>query len=148
RDDNLAYLDYVALHLAAAEHFADGQNVRVATVWPASYELLEPWLGYSGHRLEIKEVDDFGPENLQAIKRSQSQYVLLFPRSVCKAENPLFRWHLLHGNEFLGGEEVSPEELAGQLNARVVFSQRRHCDWVAVLKVGDPAPVGQEQAMH
>jgi hypothetical protein len=145
RDDNLAYLDYVALHLAAAKHFPNRQNVKVATVWPGTYELAEPWLGYVKHQTEIKEVSSYGPEDLDAIRRSQAQYVFMFPRNVCKAGNLR---HLLHSDDFHGAEDATPEQVAGQLNARVIYSEKRHCDWAAVLKVGDADPAMQGQAAH
>jgi hypothetical protein len=60
---------------------------------------------------------------------------LMFPRGVCKVENPLFRAKWWHEDYFRGMKELTPDEVASLMNARVTYQANRHCDWVAVLKI-------------
>jgi 4-amino-4-deoxy-L-arabinose transferase-like glycosyltransferase len=145
RDDNLAYLDYVSLHQAAIESFANGKRVKVFTVWPASSELSEPWLGYTKQPMEVTEIDSFTRRDLQVGGHERPEYILMFPRGACKAENPFRRQHAPQEDYFHGTQELSPDEVASLMNARVIYRTQRHCDWVAVLKLdgADTAPQGQ-----
>ena len=145
RDDNLAYLDYVALHQAAISSFSNGQKWKVVSVWPASDELSIPWLGYSKHPLDATEIDSFTREDLLAAGQKRPQYILMFPRGACKAENPFLRAHGSQGNYFRGMQELSPDEVANLMNARVIYRAQSRCDWVAVLQMNgaDTVPPGQ-----
>jgi len=42
-------------------------------------------------------------------------------------------------------QDLSPDEVAGLMNARVIYRAQSRCDWVAILKVdgADAAPQGQ-----
>jgi 4-amino-4-deoxy-L-arabinose transferase-like glycosyltransferase len=135
RDDNLAYLDYVALHQTTFEFIAKDHKSKVMSVWPGSRELSETWLGYTKQPLEVLEIDSFTPQELITAKQSQPEYILMFPRRVCNVENPLMRAHWWHSDFFRGLREITPDEVAGLMHARVIYQAQRHCDWVAVLKV-------------
>ncbi|HET7105457.1 MAG TPA: glycosyltransferase family 39 protein [Candidatus Acidoferrum sp.] len=148
RDDNLAYLDYVALHQAAIASFDNGQKWRVASAWPASDELSMPWLGYSKTPLDAAEIDSFTRDDLLAAGQKRPQYILMFPRGACKAENPFQRAHGPQGNYFRGTQDLSPDEVAGLMNARVIYRAQSRCDWVAVLKVDDVDTAQPGQAAH
>jgi 4-amino-4-deoxy-L-arabinose transferase-like glycosyltransferase len=148
RDDNLAYLDYVALHQAAVESFANGHKVKVLTVWPVKFELSQPWLGYTKQPLEVSLIDSFTQQDLTAAKQNQPEYILMYPKRVCKTENPLLRMHWWHVDYFRGLEELTPDEVAGLMNARVIYYAQRHCDWVAVLKVEGANSAMEGQTAH
>src|SRR5271157_561922 len=46
-EDNLAYRDYIVLHVEASRFLAMRyRGERILTAWPASDELTRPWLGY------------------------------------------------------------------------------------------------------
>jgi hypothetical protein len=108
--------------------------MNVLTVHPAPSELLVPWLGYTKQPLEVKTIDSFTQQEVIAAKQNQPQYILMFPRRVCKTENPLWRAHWWHDDSFRGVEQLTPEEVGSLMNARVLYRAQRHCDWVAVLK--------------
>lgn len=147
RDDNLAYLDYVALHQAAMGHILGGDNLKVLTIWPGSNELSIPWLGYTKQPRKPLEVASFTRQELIDARVDRPQYVLMFSRRVCEVENPVLRARWWHLNYFRAKEEdVSPEELASLMNARLIFRDQRHCDWVAVLKVEDASSSAPGQA--
>ena len=139
RDDNLAYLDYVSLHQSAAEFLANRQEGKVVAVFPVTNELSTSWMGYVKHPLEIIDVDSYQQQDLLRAARNQPRYVEMFPRRTCKAENPLSRAQWLPGNYFQGLADPQPDEVARWMNARVIYYNRRHCDWVAVLEVSDGA---------
>ncbi len=148
RDDNLAYLDYVALHQAAIESFPKGQKWKVVSVWPGSDELSMPWLGYTKQPLDITEIESFTRQDLIAAGENHPQYLLMFPRGACKAGNPFLRAHGPQGGYFRGTQELTPDEVAALMNARVTYRAQRNCDWVAVLKVAGPDNAIQGQPAH
>ena len=135
RDNNLAYLDFVALQQTAAEHISSGNKVRVLTTWPISGELSASWLGYTKQPPEILQIDSFTTQELIAAKENQPQYILMFPRVVCRPKSALFRAQFRHGNYFRDFEELTPDEVAKLMSARVTYYAERNCDWVAVLEV-------------
>ena len=145
RDDNLAYLDYVSLHQAAIESFANGRKVKVFTVWPGSSELSVPWLGYTKQPLEVTEIDSFTRQDLQDDRHERPEYILMFPRAACKAENPFRREHGPQGDYFHATQELSPDDVAALMNARVIYRAQRRCDWVAVLKLEDAGAAPHEK---
>lgn len=145
RDDNLAYLDMVALHKAAAATLPNDHKIKVLSQWPASGELSVPWLGYTKQPLDILEIDTFTAEELTAAKLNHPEYIWMFPRSACKAENPLLRARWWRTDYFRAAKELTPEEVAPLMNARVFYTSQRHCDWVTVLKVLDVDTAPQRQ---
>jgi 4-amino-4-deoxy-L-arabinose transferase-like glycosyltransferase len=148
RDDNLAFADYVRLHQAAIDSFANDKKAKVLTVWPGVGELSAPWLGYTKHPVEISVLQSFTTNDLIAAKQEQPQYILMFPRGVCKVENPLFRAKWWHEDYFRGLKELTPDEVASLMNARVTYQAKRHCDWVVVLRVDGAENPIQGQAAH
>ena len=146
RDDNLAYLDYVALHQTAMGYIAGDNKTKVLTIWPGSNELSMPWLGYTKQPREFLEIASFTRQELLAARPDRPQYILMFSRRVCEVENPILRARWWHVNYFRAKEEVSPDELADVMNARVIYRGQRHCDWVAVLKVDDSDTSRQGQS--
>jgi len=142
RDDNLAYLDYVALHQAAIASIPDGHNLKVISVWPGSSEVSLSWLGYANQPMDELEIDSFTRQELLAARLKQPQYILMFPRGACKAEHPFSR---AQGEYFRGMEELTPEEVASLMNARVIYNEKRRCDWVAMLKIEGANSMSQVQ---
>jgi len=45
-------------------------------------------------------------------------------------------------------EELTPGEMAGLLKARVIYNQKRRCDWVAVLQLEGAGGLNQDQPDH
>lgn len=88
RDDNLAYLDSVALYQAAVASIPDGHNRKVITVWPGSSEVSKSWLGYRNQPLQDIEIDSFTQNDLIAARQDRPQNILMFPRGHAKREIP------------------------------------------------------------
>jgi hypothetical protein len=45
-------------------------------------------------------------------------------------------------------EELTPDEAAGLMKARVIYNQKRGCDWVAVLQLEGAVALNQDQPDH
>src|SRR3984893_13953388 len=53
-EDNLAYRDYIVMHVDASHFLAKRYpGARVLTAWPASDELTRPWLGYAAQPARV-----------------------------------------------------------------------------------------------
>ena len=137
RDDNLAYADFVKLQQVALQQIPNGS--RVATIWPVSFELERPYLGYTTQAIEVLQVDSFSPEDLQIAKERDPQYLVMFPRSVCKVQNPLFGARWWRADYFRERDAYSVEDVAKLVNAQVVYSASKNCDSIAVLKIKENA---------
>ncbi len=135
RDDNLAYVDFAALHQAAARSLGDGHKVKVLSTWPVTGELSAPWLGYARQPLEILQVESFTQQDLIAAKQNEPDYILLYPRNACRAEFPFVRAHWWPSHYFRGAKEPTPDEVSNLINARVIYYTQSRCDWVAILKI-------------
>ncbi|HEY1903576.1 MAG TPA: hypothetical protein VGG56_14165 [Terracidiphilus sp.] len=54
-------------------------------------------------------------------------------------------WHL---DYFHGIKELTPDDVARLMNARVLYFARRHCEWVAILEAFGRDTPEQGQAAH
>ena len=149
-EDNLAYLDYVELHQEMALFLDDAPKAKVLTKYPASSELTEPWLGYVKQPMQVSEIDDLTPLELTTdpqVTNPQNlpEYLVMFP-TIYAPPNlfPRPRWWR-HGLSLSGEEELSPEEVASKLNARVVYFARHRGDWITVLKIASTNNALQNQ---
>ena len=115
-EENLAYRDFVLLHRDAA-HYLESQDAgaRVLTSWPATDELRNPYYGYTPRTLKVVPVENFLPAELERAAARKSEYDVA----------------LLYSSH--GGLEL--DEAARLLGGRVVFSETRNGQWVAVVAV-------------
>jgi 4-amino-4-deoxy-L-arabinose transferase-like glycosyltransferase len=138
-EDNLAYSDYVRLHQSAdafvAQRFPQG---RVLTAWPASDELMYPWLGYVPRTVPIVRIEDFSALQILSAADARSHYraALVFstkyePRLRLRVPG----WERLQERFFGYHRDLPPELIARMLGARVVFQQHGGGQWVAVLQM-------------
>jgi hypothetical protein len=140
-EDNLAYRDSVELH-ANAERFLEARYPmsRVLTAWPVSDELTRPWLGYTTRPMRIVRIEDFSlDEVLSAAEfRSNFEVVLAFSTKYEPA-HPLLdhwkKWEELKTRFFGFHRDLPPAALAHILGGRIVFSDARKGQWVAVIEL-------------
>lgn len=146
-EDNLAYLDYVALHQAADGLVSTKYgNARVLTAWPASQELSQPFLGYVTRPVRVLNVDDFSLPQVMAAADSRAQFdvALLFST---KYEPPrrLFRdwpaWDRIKTRFFGYHRDLPPEVAAHLLGGEIVYERRLGGQWVAVVDLEKPEAV-------
>jgi len=138
-EDNLAYRDYIGLH-QRAEAFVQARypHARVITAWPANDELSRPYLGYVDHPMQVVRIEDFTAEQLLAAADARSRFdVALVFSTKYRPQWSLFdRWRRWQRwkSEFFGYHvDLPPEAAAALLGGKVVFSEHRQGQWVAVI---------------
>ena len=140
-EDNLAYRDYIELHERAANllqtHYATS---RVLTAWPASDEVNRPFLGYVARPMNVLRIEDFTVQHLTgaADLRSKFDVALLFSTKYEPPHRWFGRWRRWEqwNTEFFGYHRDAPPEIAAQiLGGRLVYSERRGGQWVAIIEM-------------
>jgi hypothetical protein len=145
-EDNLAYRDYIVLH-QEAERFLEARYpmARVLTAWPASDELSRPWLGYVTRPMQVVRIEDFSLDEVLSAadfraKSAGTNYEVALIFST-KYEPPPARWDRWQTwtelkSRFFGFHRDVPAAAAAQiLGGRIVFSEQRQGQWVAVIEV-------------
>jgi hypothetical protein len=139
-EDNLAYRNYIVLH-EDGERFLEARYpmARVLTAWPASDEVTRPWLGYITRPMQVVRIEDFSlDEVLSATDFRDYEVALIFST---KYEPGPARWdHWRSWTEwktrFFGFHRDLPPAAAAQiLGGRIVFSEQRQGQWIAVIEM-------------
>jgi hypothetical protein len=140
-EDNLAYRDYILLH-EDGERFLEARYpmARVLTAWPASDEVTRPWLGYITRPMRVVRIEDFSLDEILSAADFRTNYevVLIFST---KYEPGPARWDRWRSwtewkTRFFGFHLDLPPAAAAQiLGGRVVFSEQRQGQWVAVIEM-------------
>jgi hypothetical protein len=140
-EDNLAYRDYVVLH-QNGEHFLEARYpmAHALTAWPASDELTRPWLGYVTRPVQVVRIEDFSLEEVLSAAefRSHFEVALVFSTKYEPAHPLLDRWkdwEELKRRFFGFHRDLPPAAVARILGGRVVFSEERKGQWVAVIEM-------------
>ena len=140
-EDNLAYRDYIVLH-QDAERFLEARYpmAHVLTAWPASDELARPWLGYTTRPMQVVQIENFSLEQVisAAEFRSHFEVALVFSTKYEPPHPLLQRWKSWEGlkKKFFDFHRDLPPAAAAQiLGGRVVYSQERKGQWVAVIEM-------------
>lgn len=144
-EDNLAYRDYVILH-EDAEQFLEARYpmARVLTAWPASDEVTRPWLGYITRPMQTLRIEDFSLDSMLAASEMQSKYdvALIFSTKYEPGAEFWDRWKAFRQlrkkwkTQFFGYHyDLPPIVAARLLGGRVVFSEERQEQWVAVIQI-------------
>jgi hypothetical protein len=140
-EDNLAYRDYVLLH-EDSEQFLEARYpmARVLTAWPASDELTRPWLGYITRPMSVVRIEDFSLDEVLSAADFRQHYDVALVFSTKYEPGPT-RWdHWREWTElktrFFGfHRDLPPAAVAHILGGRIVFSQERQGQWVAVIEM-------------
>jgi Dolichyl-phosphate-mannose-protein mannosyltransferase len=140
-EDNLAYRDYIVLH-QDGERFLEARYpmAHSLTAWPASDELSRPWLGYITRPVQVVRIEDFSlDEVLSAAEfRSHFEVALVFSTKYEPRHSLLERWpkwNELKRRFFGYHRDLPPEAAARILEGRIVFSEERKGQWVAVIEM-------------
>src|SRR5260370_25987697 len=140
-EDNLAYRDYVVLR-QDGERFLEARYpmAHVLTAWPASDELSRPWLGYTTRPMQVVRIEDFSLEEVLSAAdfRSHFEVALAFSTKYEPANPLLDRWKSWESlkRRFFGFHRDLPAAAAARiLGGRVVFSEERKGQWVAVIEM-------------
>jgi hypothetical protein len=140
-EDNLAYRDYVVLH-QDGERFLEARYpmARVLTSWPASDEITRPWLGYTTRPMRVVRIEDFSLDEIISAAEFRSNYevALIFSTKYEPGPRRWDRWRSWTAlkSRFFGFHRDLPPAAAAQiLGGRVVFSEQRQGQWIAVIEM-------------
>jgi Dolichyl-phosphate-mannose-protein mannosyltransferase len=140
-EDNLAYRDYVVLH-EDSERFLEARYpmARVLTAWPASDELTRPWLGYTTRPMRVVRIENFSLNEVASAAELHSNYdvALIFSTKCEPGPSVWDRWRTWAElkTRFFGFHRDLPPAAAAQiLGGRIVFSEQRPGQWVAVIEM-------------
>ena len=145
-EDNLAYSDFIRIHQHAAKFIeAHDPRARILTAWPANDELSQPFLGYVSQPMRTLRIEDFTAEELLAA-RTQAQQdqterfdaAFVFSTKYDPPHSWFERWHSWQRwkMRFFGyHRDVPPEAAAQILGGRLVYIERRHGEWGAVIEM-------------
>lgn len=140
-EDNLAYRDYIVLH-ENADRFLEARypTARALTAWPASDELTRPWLGYVTRPMQVVRIEDFSFDELLSAADFGEHYAvaLVFSTKYEPAHPFLQHWTKWTDwkRRFFGYHRDLPPQVAAQiLGGRIVFSEEKKGQWVAVIEL-------------
>ena len=144
-EDNLAYRDYVVLH-EDVERFLEARYpmARVLTAWPASDEVTRPWLGYTTRPVRVVRIEDFSLDEILSAADVRESYdvALVFSTKYEPAPTLWDRWRAFTEkrtalkSRFFGFHRDLPPAAAAQiLGGRIVFSEQRQGQWIAVIEM-------------
>jgi len=140
-EDNLAYRDYVELH-QDGERFLEARYpmARVLTAWPASDEITRPWLGYTTRPMRVVRIEDFSFDEILSAAEIRSKYeVALIFSTKYEPGNRLWdrwqTWTALKSRFFGFHRDLPPAAAARILRGRIVFSEERQGQWIAVIEM-------------
>ena len=140
-EDNLAYRDYIVLH-QDGERFLEARYpmARVLTAWPASDEITRPWLGYITRPMRIVRIENFSLDEILSAADFRSNYevALIFSTKYEPGPAPWDRWRKWTEmkSRYFGFHRDLPAAAAAQiLGGRVVFSEQRQGQWIAVIEM-------------
>jgi hypothetical protein len=145
-EDNLAYRDYANLH-EDGERFLEARYpmARVLTAWPAADELTRPWLGYITRPMQVVRIEHFSLDEVLSAADFRSNYeVALVFSTKCEPAHPqlglwrMERWRKWEEwkTRFFGfHRDLPPAAVASILGGRIVFSEERKSQWIAVIEI-------------
>jgi Dolichyl-phosphate-mannose-protein mannosyltransferase len=152
-EDNLAYRDYVVLH-EDGERFLEARYpmARVLTAWPASDELMRPWLGYTTRPMRVVRIEDFTLDEMLSAAEIRSDYevALVFSTKYEPGPAPWDRWRRwteLKSRFFGFHRDLPPAAAAQILEGHIVFSEQRQGQWIAVIEI-ERAEIQSASARH
>jgi hypothetical protein len=158
-EDNLAYRDYILLH-EDGEQFLEARYpmARVLTAWPASDELTRPWLGYISRPMSVVRIEDFSLDEVLSaadfrLNSSRPGYSVAMIFSTKYEPGPA-RWDRWRTwtewkSRFFGFHRDLPPVAAAQiLGGKIVFSEHRQGQWIAVIEIKSDEVQSAEVRMH
>jgi hypothetical protein len=142
-EDNLAYRDYIMLHVEASRFLAMRYpGDRVLTAWPASDELTRPWLGYinANPPVQVVRIEDFSASQIDVAAKARDRFdVALVFSTKYQPPHPLFdnwdAWQRIKQKFFGYHRDLLPEEIAQRLGGTIAYSKAQNGQWIAVIEV-------------
>ena len=143
-EDNLAYRDYIVLHVEASRFLAMNRpGERVLTAWPASDELTRPWLGYinANPPFRVVRIEDFSVSHIDVAAAARDRFdVALVFSTKYQPPHPLLEgwdaWQRIKERFFGYHRDLVPEDIAQRLGGTIAYRKERNGQWIAVIAVG------------
>jgi hypothetical protein len=143
-EDNLAYRDYIVLHVEASRFLAMNRpGERVLTAWPASDELTRPWLGYinANPPFRVVRIEDFSVSHIDVAAAARDRFdVALVFSTKYQPPHPLLEgwdaWQRIKERFFGYHRDLPPEDIAQRLGGTIAYRKERNGQWIAVIAVG------------
>lgn len=141
-EDNLAYRDFVQLHVRAANFLQQHeQGATVLTAWPATDELTRPYLGYTKQPIPVIKIENFTVEEIFKARSINNQYGVAYLFST-KYDHPTWffsrLWNKINIRYFDYHADLPPELAASILQGRIVYLARSKAEWVAIVEMEQP----------
>lgn len=140
-EDNLAYRDYIVLHVEASRFMAMRYpGARVLTAWPASDELNRPGLGYVSLPFSVSRIEDFSAAQIDLVVRGREDYdVAVVFSTKYQPPHALFgigdwdAWQRIKVKFFGYHRDLLPEEIAQRLGGSISYHKELNGQWIAVI---------------
>ncbi|MGH9394487.1 MAG: hypothetical protein ACRD1E_09990, partial [Terriglobales bacterium] len=139
-EDNLAYVQFVRLHQAAAAALeAAPPPGPVWTAWPATDELSRPELGYVAQALPVRALEDFSPASLAGVSASGARAARVLylysrqfqPRRDLSRSLPFWsRW----AERFFGDAPQAPAAWLARFGLQPSFVRASSGQWVMLAR--------------
>src|SRR5208282_75291 len=143
-EDNLAYRDYIVLHVDASRFLAMRYpGERVLTAWPASDELTRPWLGYMNANanppFRVVRIEDFSASQIDAALAARDRFdVALVFSTKYQPQHALFgienweAWQRIKESFFGYHRDLVPEDITQRLGGAIAYRKQQNGQWIAV----------------
>jgi hypothetical protein len=153
-EDNLAYRDYVILH-QDGERFLEARYpmAHVLTAWPASDELTRPWLGFVTRPVQVVRIENFSLDQVLSAAefRDHFEVALVFSTKYEPRKELLDRWSRWTEwkRRFFGfHRDLPPGAAARVLNGKIVYSEERAGQWIAVIEMQRGEWINAKNSQH
>ncbi len=148
-EDNLSYADFIKLHQQAAA-FLEKQpgQPRILTAWPASDELVQPYLGYVGAPLRVVPMDGFEADDFAQVRPDSFDLLYLYSRKWEPPHNWLDRspWLRRLGKHYIDySTQVREKALVDRFHLRLIRQFDRAGQWVRIYANGGFVPDSAER---
>jgi hypothetical protein len=153
-EDNLAYRDYVILH-QNGERFLEARYpmAHVLTAWPASDELTRPWLGFVTRPVQVVRIENFSLDQVLSAAEFRDHFeVALVFSTKYERRNPLVdrwkQWTEWKRRFFGFHRDLPPAAAARVLNGKIVYSEERAGQWIAVIEMQRGEWINAKNSLH
>lgn len=135
-EDNVAYTDFVRLHQQAAQ-FLEGRPGQplILTAWPASDELMQPFLGYVSKPLRVVSIRGFTAADFGEEPPESFDLLYLYSRKWEPANNWLMRLAKLREFQehyFDYAPQIRQELLVARYGLKLLEHFKRRGQWVRI----------------
>jgi len=150
-EDNLSYADFIKLHQQAAAFLEKQPGLpRILTAWPASDELVQPYLGYVDAPLRVVPLDGFEADNFAPVRPESFDLLYLYSRKWEPPHNWLDRspWLRHLGKRYFDySTQVQEGALVSRFHLRLIRQFERGGQWVRIYAKRGSAAVQSKAAL-